>query len=153
MKTYGNSKEGRWDSSKRLLNKYSYVYRQAVLTRRLYISSTWRSVQGVRTLRAVAGSAKDIRQKDRAQVGVERLWWPFYVVWRPSSQEIQMSCHLPPPTPNDRLLLVITVIKPSCFGSYSDQTSFQSSFLYLWALGKHCLVITCRHPHILLHCL
>ncbi len=31
-------------------------------------------------------------------------------------------------------------------GSYSDQTSFQSSFLFLWALGKHFL-LTCCHPH------
>ncbi len=29
---------------------------------------------------------------------------------------------------------------PVSIGSHSDQTSFQSSSLYLWALGKHCFV-------------
>ncbi len=37
-------------------------------------------------------------------------------------------------------------IKPVAIGSCGNQTSFESSFLYLWALGKHCL-LTYHHPH------
>jgi hypothetical protein len=54
--------------------------------------------------------------EDCAQVWVKTPWWSFYLVWRPSWQEIPGSYHvLSPPSPNNRLLLVITVIKPSFY--------------------------------------
>ncbi len=90
---------------------------------------------------------KDIRQEDCAQVGVERLWWSFYLVWRLSWQEIPGSFSvLSPPPPNYRLLLANTVINPVSIGSHNSQTSFQSSSFYIRALGKHCF-LKCRHPH------
>ncbi len=49
-----------------------------------------------------------------------------------------LSCVVSPP-PNYRLLLATTVITVS-IGSHNSQTSFQSSSLYLRALGKHCFV-------------
>jgi hypothetical protein len=79
--------------------------------------------------------------EDYAQVGVERLWWSFYLVWRPSSQEIPGSFSVQsPPPPNYRLLLAITVIDPSFYWFPQYQTGFQSSALYLWALWNHYFV-------------
>jgi hypothetical protein len=46
---------------------------------------------------------KDIRQEDCAQVGVEVLWWSFYLVWKPSSQEFPgPSFVLSAPSPEQR---------------------------------------------------
>ncbi len=79
--------------------------------------------------------------EDRAQVGVKRLWWSFYLVWRPSWQEIPGSYHvLSLPPKNYRLLLVITLIKPSFYWlpQWSDQ--FPILFSLPVGPGKHWFV-------------
>jgi hypothetical protein len=55
MKTY-NKAYSKEDSTEYLLQTHNYIYRLAVLTRRMYISSVWRSVHRIRTLHAVVGS-------------------------------------------------------------------------------------------------
>jgi hypothetical protein len=92
---------------------------------------------------------KDIRQEDCAQVGVETLWRSFYLVWKPSSQEVPGPSYvLSAPSPeqwdaigcrlSNQFLLAPTEIKPVYYSIPST----------VWALGKSCLS-TCRHPHSL----
>ncbi len=71
-------------------------------------------------------------------MGVKRLWWYFYLVWRPSPF---VCCLLLPQTRGCYWLFQWS--NPVSIGSHSDQTSFQSSSLYLWALGKCFFVKTC----------
>ncbi len=96
---------------------------------------------------------KDIRQEDCAQVGIERLCWSFYLVWRPSSEEIPGRSHVPScPSPNSRLLLAIMMIEPVAIGSYSYQTSLLFLSPYCSARGKTQINLTVV-IHILLHSL
>jgi hypothetical protein len=63
--------------------------------------------------------------------GVERLWWSFCLVWRPSSEEFHGTSHLLIPlSPYQWPPLALTTIKPV-------SSSLLSS---VWALRKYCFV-------------
>jgi hypothetical protein len=81
--------------------------------------------------------AKDIRQEDCAQVGVETLWWSFYLVWKPSSQEVPgPSCVLSAPSPKQWDAIGYQVYQTSSYCLQRDQTSLLFYSLYCVGPGK-----------------
>jgi hypothetical protein len=74
-------------------------------------------------------NAKTLYKK--TETGVERLWWSFCLVWRPSLQEFPGLSHLLiSHSTKHWLLLDLLLIKPV----------YDYFLASVWALGKYCFV-------------
>ncbi len=81
----------------------------------------------------------DIRPRTgRRQVAVVIFLFGLEALWTRDSRVPFICCLFLPQTTGCCWLLQWS--NPVSIGSHSDQTSFQFSSLYLWALGKHCFV-------------
>ncbi len=103
-----------------------------------------------------SGSGKKVRirpdpqhwTEDGAQVGVKRLWWSFYLVCRPSWQEIPGSLHmLFPPPPSYRLLLVITVSKTQFLLAPTVIRPVSIPLVSTCGPWENTALLKCHHPH------